>query len=127
MGEFDFRHCMSNRQCKRGRTDRDSNIPLEGANGHRLFRLSSNTGLLLVIHHEPEDHALDALEFMLKAYSKAKVIIAYFGQIRHPEKQRRYGPKLIRRLFATYGNYTTTFPPVLPVAGTGARATCWTQ
>lgn len=104
IGEFDFRHYMSKRQCKRGRTDRDSDIPVDGPNGHRLFRLSSETGVPFVIHHEPENHALDALELMLKEYPKAKVIVTHFGQIRHPEKQRRYGPKLIRRLLMTYPN-----------------------
>ncbi len=44
MGEFDVRHYMSGRQCRKGRTDRDSDIPLNGENGHRLFRLSEGTG-----------------------------------------------------------------------------------
>ncbi|MBT3306142.1 MAG: amidohydrolase family protein, partial [Alphaproteobacteria bacterium] len=104
MGEFDFRHYMSGNQCKKGKTGRDSNIPLDGENGERLFQLSVETGVPFAIHHEPEDHALDALEAMLGEYPKAKVIVAHFGQIRHPEKETRFGPDLVRRLFKTYPN-----------------------
>ena len=104
MGEFDFRHYMSGRQCKDFRTDRDTDIPLDGDNGRRIFALSAETGVPFVIHHEPEDHALDALEKMLKRYPKARVIVAHFGQIRHPERQRRFGPELVRRLLNTYPN-----------------------
>lgn len=104
MGEFDFRHYMSSSQCRKGRTDRDSDVLLDGENGERIFRLSAETGVAFVIHHEPEDHALDALEKMLAAYPKAKVINAHFGQIRHPEKESRFGPDLVRRLLSTYPN-----------------------
>ena len=104
MGEFDFRHYMSGSQCKNDRFDRDTDIPLDGGNGHRLFLLSAETGVAFAIHHEPEDHALDALEKMLKAYPKAKVILAHFGQIRFPEKEKRFGPELVRRLLVSYPN-----------------------
>jgi len=104
IGELDFRHYMSNSQCKKGRTDRDSDIPLDGAHGRRLFRLSAETGVPFVIHLEPEDAPLDALERMLKAHPKAKVIVAHFGQIRHPERQLKYDPVLVRRLLGTYPN-----------------------
>lgn len=104
MGEFDFRHYMSGRQCKGARTDRDTDIALDGDQGRRIFTLSAETGVAFVIHHEPEDHALDALEKMLKEQPKAKVIVAHFGQIRHPDKEQRFGPKLVRRLLSTYPN-----------------------
>ncbi|MBC8338935.1 MAG: amidohydrolase family protein [Rhodospirillales bacterium] len=104
MGEFDFRHYMSSHQCKDFRTDRNTDIPLDGDNGRRIFELSAETGVPFVIHHEPEDLALDALEKMLQAYPKAKVIVAHFGQIRHPEKETRFGPELARRLLKTYPN-----------------------
>ena len=114
MGEFEFRHYMSKRQCKQDRTDRDVDLPIDGANGHRLFRLSSESGVAFVIHHEPEDHALDGLERMLRTYPKATVIVAHFGQIRRPEKERRFGPDLVRRLLTTYPNLhyeiSTGFP-----------------
>jgi len=104
MGEFDFRHYMSGNQCRKGRTDRDTDIPVNGANGHRVFRLSAETDVAFVIHLEPEDHAIDGLEEMLKAYPQAKVIWAHFGQIRHPDKESRFGPELVRRLLTAYPN-----------------------
>ncbi len=104
MGEIEFRHYMSNRQCKQGRTDRDVDIPLNSENGHKIFRLSQETSVAFVIHLEPEDAPLDALEEMLRSYPKAKVIVAHFGQIRHPEKEKRFGPALVRRLLSTYPN-----------------------
>lgn len=104
MGEFDFLHYMSSSQCKNNRTDRDSSIPLNGENGHRLFKLAAETGVPFSIHLEPEDRALDALEEMLASYPKAKVIIAHFGQIRHPEVQTRFTPAYVRHLLSTYPN-----------------------
>lgn len=104
MGEFEFRHYMSSQQCRQNRFDRDVKVPIDGANGHRLFKLAEETGVAFVIHNEPEDAALEGLEKMLKAYPKAKVIQAHFGQVRHPEKQRRFGPELVRRLLSTYPN-----------------------
>lgn len=104
MGEFDFRHYLSAQQCRDGRRDRDNDIPLDSENGHRLFSLSEETGIAFVIHNEPEDAPLDALEKMLAKYPKARVIVAHFGQIRHPEKQKRFGPELVRRLLSTYPN-----------------------
>lgn len=104
MGEFDFRHYMSNSQCKKGRTDRDSDIPLDGEDGRRLFHLSEETGVPFVIHLEPEDGPLDALERMLERHPRARVVVAHFGQIRHPARQRRFGPTLVRRLLAAYPN-----------------------
>jgi predicted TIM-barrel fold metal-dependent hydrolase len=104
MGELDFRHYMSKRQCRDGRTERDSDIPLNGENGHRVFKLSAETGVPFVIHLEPDDHALDALEEMLAAYPKAKVIVAHFGLLRHPEIQKRFTPEYVRKLLSTYPN-----------------------
>ena len=106
MGEFDFRHYMSSNQCKRHRFDRDNDIPLNGKNGHRVFKLAEETGVPFVIHLEPEDQALAALEEMLKAYPKAKLIVAHFGQIRHPGREKRFGPELVRKLLSTYPNLT---------------------
>ena len=95
---------MSNAQCKTDKTHRDINIPLNGPSGHRIFKLSSTTGVPFSIHLEPENLALDTLEEMLQTYPKANVIVSHFGQIRHPEKQQRFGPKLIEHLLMTYIN-----------------------
>ncbi len=114
IGEIEFRHYMSNQQCRAGRTDRDINIPLNSRNGHRLFSLSQETGVPFVIHFEPEDNLIGVLEEMLGQYPGAKVIIAHFGQVRHPERQKRFGPELVRHLLGSYSNLyydiSTGFP-----------------
>ena len=104
IGQIEFRHYRSYAQCKAGKTHRDINIPLNGPNGHRIFKLSSETGVPFSIHLEPEDSPLDALEEMLQAYPKAKVIVSHFGQIRYPEREQRFGPKLIEHLLMAYPN-----------------------
>jgi len=104
IGQIEFRHYMSNAQCKAGKTHRDINIPLNGPNGHRVFKLSSATGVPFSIHLEQEDSALDALEDMLRAYPKAKVIVSHFGQIRYPDREQRFGPKLIEHMLMAYPN-----------------------
>jgi hypothetical protein len=104
ISELEFRHYMSNAQCRAGKTQRDEDIPLNGRNGHRLFGLSAETGVAFSIHLEPEDGPLDALEEMLAAYPQATVVIAHFGQIRHPEREQRFTPKLVRRLLTGYPN-----------------------
>lgn len=104
IGQIEFRHYMSNAQCKAGKTHRDIDIPLNGPNGHRVFKLSSATSVPVSIHLEPEDSALHALREMLEAYPKAKVIISHFGQVRHPEKEQRFGPRLIEHMLTVYPN-----------------------
>lgn len=104
IGQIEFRHYPSNSQCKEDKTHRDIDIPLNGPSGHRVFKLSAETGLPVSIHLEPEDAALDALEEMVRAYPKANVIVSHFGQIRHPERERRFRPELVQRLLTTYPN-----------------------
>ncbi len=104
LGEFEFRHYMSSTECKDGRTDRDVNMPLDGDNGRRLFALGQETGLPFLLHLEPEGAPLEALERNLKAYPRAKVIVCHFGQIRHPDREQRFTPELVRRLLSTYPN-----------------------
>lgn len=104
MGEFDFRHYMSSSQCKQNRTDRDTDIAPASEIGRRAFQLSAETGVPFGIHLEPEDAALDGLETMLAAYPKAKVIVAHFGQVRHPERQKHFTPDRVRHLLGTYPN-----------------------
>lgn len=104
IGELEFRHYLSSSECKDNRTERETDIPLTSANGHRLFSLSEQTGLPFVIHLEPEDKPLVELENMLAQYPKAKVVVAHFGQLRFPEKQQRFSPEFVRKLFTTYPN-----------------------
>lgn len=104
IGQVEFRHYMSSAQCRAGRTDRDVYVPINSANGHRVFKLSAETGVPLSIHNEPEDVPIRALEEMLGRYPEAKIIWTHFGQIRHPGKERLFGPSLVRRLLNTYSN-----------------------
>ncbi len=104
IGEIEFRHYMVNAQCKAGKTHRDNDIPLNSANGHRVFRLSSEAGVPFSIHLEPEDRVLPALEEMLAAYPKAKVIWAHFGLVRDRNRMKLFSPELVNRLLTTYPN-----------------------
>jgi predicted TIM-barrel fold metal-dependent hydrolase len=104
MAEFEFRHFVSQGECKEGRFDREVNMMLNVPNGHRLFALAQETGVPFLIHNEPEDEALDALEEMLAKYPGAKVIQAHFGQIRAPQRQTRFTPEYVRHLLTTYPN-----------------------
>ncbi len=104
IGEAEFRHYMSHLHCKLGRTSRDLDLPINGPNGHRLFRLSAETGVAFMLHLEPEDRLLPALEEMLAAYPKAKVIWSHVGLVRDPKRRKLYVPELITRLLATYPN-----------------------
>ena len=105
IGQIEFRHYPSNAQCKAGRAaKRNIDIPLNGNNGHRVFRLATETGVPVAIQLEPEDEPLAALEEMLAAYPKAKIILSHFGQIRHPEREKQFTPALVERLLNTYPN-----------------------
>jgi hypothetical protein len=104
MGELEFRHYMSSAQCKDNRTDRDVTVPIDSANGHRVFKLSQQTGVPFVIHYEPEDDLIETLETMLDAYPAAKVIWAHFGQLRKPPLMTRFGPALLERLLTDHPN-----------------------
>jgi hypothetical protein len=103
IGEIEFRHYMAGDQCRLGK-NRYLDIPINGDNGHRVSQLSSQTGVPFSIHLEPEDKPLDVLEEMLSTYPNAKVIISHFGQIRHPERETKFGPKLVERLLSAYPN-----------------------
>jgi hypothetical protein len=104
LGEVEFRHYMSQQECKNGRDDREASVPLESANGKRLFALAQKTGLLLSIHLEPEDDQYAALDRMLTAYPGARIAVAHLGQVRRPERARAYGAARLRDLMTRHGN-----------------------
>lgn len=104
IGELDFRHYMSSHQCAAGHKHRDNSIPLTSPNGRRVFSLSHETGISFVIHLEPEDESLAELEKMLDHYPKARVVVAHFGQLRHPEKQKSFTPQKVRSMFGKFPN-----------------------
>ena len=104
IGELDFRHYMSSHQCAAGYKHRDNSIPLTSANGQRVFSLSHETGVPFVIHLEPEDASMLELEKMLEQYPNAKVVVAHFGQLRHPEKQKGFTPQRVQSLLKRFHN-----------------------
>lgn len=104
IGELDFRHYMSSHQCAAGHNHRDNSIPLTSANGQRVFSLSHETGVPFVIHLEPEDAPMLELEKMLEQYPNAKVVVAHFGQLRHPEKQKGFTPQRVQSLLKRFPN-----------------------
>lgn len=104
MGEFEFRHYPSPRQWKRGEGGRDLTVPIDGEWGHRLFRLSEETGASFQIHYEIEDALLPPLEKMLKQYPRAKVIWCHLAQIRYSNLSTIYGPAYVRKLIENYPN-----------------------
>jgi len=120
LGEYEFRHYPSPRQAKRGETDRDVHVPIDGPTGHRVFSLSEKTGMPFQIHYEVENELLAPLEKMLEEYPKAKVIWCHLAQIRYIERASRYTPAyvdgLIKRFpnlyFDTaFGDATSVYPP----------------
>lgn len=119
-GEYEFRHYPSPRQAKRGETDRDVHVPIDGPTGHRLFSLSEKTGMPFQIHYEVENELLAPLEKMLEEYPKAKVIWCHLAQIRYIERASRYTPAYIDGLIkrfpnlyfdTAFGDATSVYPP----------------
>ena len=98
LGEIDFKHYMSNEQCSKGKYHRHSEISLDSELGNRIFKLSSDYNLPLLIHLEAEDKQFSELKKMLKKYPKSNVVVAHFGQLRQPEKQQYFNPLNIEKL-----------------------------
>ena len=122
LGEYEFRHYPSPRQVKRGRMDRDVSVLIDGPIGHRVFRMSQETGMPFQIHYEIEDALLAPLESMLKQYPKAKVIWCHLAQIRYIERASRYTPSYVESLIKRYPNlyFDTAFGPAgsrYPISG----------
>ncbi|MEO6974811.1 MAG: hypothetical protein ABI144_02900 [Gallionella sp.] len=118
-GEYEFRHYPSPRQVKRGKTDRDVFVPINGPVGHHAFSLSEKTGMAFQIHYEIEDELLLPLESMLAQYPKSKVIWCHLAQIRYIERASRYTPTYVDSLIArfpnlyfdtAFGNASSTYP-----------------
>ncbi len=119
-GEYEFRHYPSPRQAKRGETDRDIHVPIDGPTGHRLFNLSEKTGIPFQIHYEVENELLAPLEKMLGQYPKAKMIWCHLAQIRYIERASRYTPAYVDGLIkqfpnlyfdTAFGDATSVYPP----------------
>lgn len=104
LGEYEFRHYPSPRQAKRGDIDRDVQLPIDGATGHRVFALAEKTGLAFQIHYEVEDALLAPLEKMLAQYPRARVIWCHLAQIRYIERASRYSAAYLDGLIRRFPN-----------------------
>lgn len=104
LGEYEFRHYPSPRQAKRGETDRDITIPLDGPIGRRVFELAEKSGLPLQIHYEVEDSLLAPLEAMLTKFPKANVIWCHYAQVRYSERASRYTAGYVDSLIRRFPN-----------------------
>jgi len=79
MGEFEARHYPSSTNT------RDEHTTVDSEAMQVVFELSSETGMVFLLHHEAEDVLLPELERMLVKYPKAKVIWCHVGRNRNPE------------------------------------------
>lgn len=121
-GEYELRHYPSPRQVKRGDTDRDVEVMIDGPTGQRLFSMSEKTGLAFQIHYEIEDRFLPPLEKMLAQYPKARVIWCHVGQVRFSERASQYNAAYVDGLIRRFPNlyFDTAFgdaDSVYPVSG----------
>jgi hypothetical protein len=102
MGEHEFRHYPSPEQVKKGRWDRDVTVPIDGVGGQALFRLSEETGIAFQIHYDLEDVLFPPLESMLAKYPRARVIWCHLGQMRYPDRARKYNSAYVRSLIERF-------------------------
>ena len=104
MGEFELRHYPSPLQYQAGLTNRDITVPLNDPGVDAVFQLAEQTGFVLQIHHEVEDALLPALESLLARHPQTKVIWCHLGQVRYPQRTRRYGPQYVKSLIERFPN-----------------------
>jgi predicted TIM-barrel fold metal-dependent hydrolase len=84
MGEFEARHYPSSTN------DRDVHKPVDSEGMQTIFRISSETGIPFLLHHEAEDALLPELERMLAKYPKAKVVWCHVGRNRNRATWKRF-------------------------------------
>ena len=84
MGEFEARHYPSSTN------DRDVHKPVDSEGTQTIFRISSETGIPFLLHHEAEDALLPELERMLAKYPKAKVVWCHVGRNRNRATWKRF-------------------------------------
>jgi hypothetical protein len=121
-GEYELRHYPSPRQVKRGDTDRDVEVIIDGPTGQRLFSMSEKTGLAFQTHYEIEDRFLPPLEKMLAQYPKARVIWCHVAQVRFSERASQYNAAYVDGLIRRFPNlyFDTAFgdaSSIYPVSG----------
>lgn len=104
MGEYELRHYPSPIQYRSGQMNRDVTIPLDSKPVHDLFRFSEQQRVAFMIHYEIEDELLPPIEQMLSQYPGARVIWSHVGQVRYPDRAKRYTPAYVRSLITRFPN-----------------------
>ena len=80
-------------------------MPVDSEAFDVVFRLSSQTGIPFLLHHEAEDVLIPELERMLTRYPKAKLIWCHVGRNRNPKTWKRFtDTETIRELLKRYPN-----------------------
>lgn len=99
MGEFEARHYVSSTN------NRDVHTPVDSEGMQAVFKISSETGIPFLIHHEAEDNLLPELERMLVKYPKATVIWCHAGRNRNPNTWRKFkSTAIIKEYLNKYPN-----------------------
>ncbi len=104
MGELEFTHYMSSKQCENKAKHRHIHLSLNSSNSRRVFSLSEKYNVPFVIHLEPEDHNIEELNKILKEFPNAKLIWAHFGQLRQPDLQKNFNPKTVKKILTNNPN-----------------------
>ena len=104
MGELEFTHYMSSKQCEKKAKHRHIHLSLNSSNSKRVFALSEKYNVPFVIHLEPEDHNIEELDEILKEFPNAKLIWAHFGQLRQPELQKKFNPETVENILTRHSN-----------------------
>lgn len=104
MGEYEIRHYPSPMQWRAGKMDRDVTIALDSKPVHDLFRFSDQHGVPFLIHYEIEDELLSPLEQMLSRYPRARIVWAHVGQVRYPDRAKRYNAAYVQSLIDRFPN-----------------------
>ena len=104
MGEFEARHYPSSTNT------RDEHTPVDSEAMRVVFELSSETGIVFLLHHEAEDVLLPELERMLVKYPEAKVIWCHVGRNRNPETWIKFRKAdAVREFLSKYQNLYFNF------------------
>ncbi len=99
MGEFEARHYPSSTNT------RNVHMPVDSEAMQVVFKLSSETGIPFLLHHEAEDDLLPEFERMLAKYPKAKVIWCHVGRNRNPTTWKKFRTAdAVRDLLKKYPN-----------------------
>ena len=83
MGEFEGRHYISNSN------NRDIHMPADSESFGGIFRVSQESGLPFLFHHDAEDALLPEVEKMMALYPGATIIWCHVGRNRDPKTWTR--------------------------------------